>query len=160
MQRVLDLLVWWLLSTVGLHFCILCTKTSREKWCGLKALLGFCRPELSTATKPAMRLELHWPFCHGLCSPSCAAGCPCAGVWLGRGCAWPGDRAPGLPGWVLSSSGCPGSARGARQDLAAGGITGDSLVPTWQDSPGAAGGSGAAPLVQGPGLGGHQECGC
>lgn len=37
---------------------------------------------------------------------------------------------------------------------------GDSVVPTWQDSPGAAGDSGAAFLVQGPGLGGHQECGC
>lgn len=38
------------------------------------------------------------------------------------------------------------------QGLAAGGVTGDSLVPTWQESPS------AALLLQGPGLGAHQEC--
>lgn len=78
----------------------------------------------------------------------------------GWGRAVHGQGAPGLPGWVLSSSGCPGSARGARQDLAAGGITGDSPVPSWQGQPSAAEGSGGALLGQGPGLGGHQECGC
>lgn len=42
---------------------------------------------------------------------------------------WPEDRAPGLPRCVLGSSGYPGRARGDRQDLAAGGITGGSLGP-------------------------------
>lgn len=55
MQQVLGLKTWWLLSTVGPHFCILCTKASREKWCDLKALLSSCCLELSTPTKPAVR---------------------------------------------------------------------------------------------------------
>lgn len=107
-----------------------------------------------------MGLELPYP------SPVASAhhpepqGARVQGSGWGRAVHGHGDRAPGLPGWALSCSGSPGCAGGSRQDLAAGGITADSVVPTWQDSSGAAGHSGAAFLVQGPGLGGHQECGC
>lgn len=76
-----------------------------------------------------------WPLLAMLCCRVPREGCARGQGACGQGCARGQDCAR-PPGLSSSSSGSPGCAGGAWQDVAAGGVTGDSLVPTWQDSAG------------------------